>query len=232
MSAKAEVVATKTANAVVSYREQLRQELATLNKRVAPPSGNKISLKGKTFTLPDGTSSPGPLAAIVLDWRTARVYYSKPFNAKEITAPDCWAQGSDVDGLAPPDSVKAKQNDVCAGCPKNEWGSAPTGKGKACKDTRKLAVVPAGATDETEPMTLLVSPTGVKHFDNYVNQLGSGDDGRMPIEVITHFAFDPDADYPTVRFGRPLPLDDEHLMIAMKLRGKAQPMLDRTPESD
>lgn len=223
--------AKATTTAITSYREQLRKELETLNQRVAPPSGNKISLKGKMFTLPDGTSSAGPLAAVILDWRTERAYFSKPFNPKAIESPDCWAMSSDVAGMAPPDSVKAKQSDTCADCPKNQWGSSPTGGGKACKDQRKVALVPANAEADAEPMTLMVSPTGTKHFDNYVNGLGNGVDPRMPIEVITHIAFDPASDYPTVRFGKPIDLADETLGTMMGLRAKCQPMLDRTPDA-
>jgi hypothetical protein len=219
---------TATAKALTDYRAQLKQELAQLNKRVAAPSGNKISLKGKVFTLPDGTVSNGPLAAIVLDFRIVRAYYSKPFNAKDITGPDCWAVVTDLEGMEPHEKAKAKQSVDCASCEKNAWGSSPTGKGKSCKDQRRLAIVPANATEDTEPMTLMLSPTAVKHWDNYVNGLIAA--GLNPIEVITHFAFDPQSDYPTLRMGKPVDIADEMLPVVFKLREKCQPMLDRSAD--
>ena len=36
------------------------------------------------------------------------------------------------------------QHDSCKGCPKNEWGSADQGRGKACQNRRRLALIPAG----------------------------------------------------------------------------------------
>ena len=49
--------------ALTNFDEQLRKELAGLSKQIDPPSSNKISTKGKVFTLPDGNSSPDALRA-------------------------------------------------------------------------------------------------------------------------------------------------------------------------
>lgn len=61
--------------ALVNYEEQLRQELGQLSKQIEPPSSNKISTKGKLFTLPGGRSSPGPMNVIVLDWVAVNMVY-------------------------------------------------------------------------------------------------------------------------------------------------------------
>jgi hypothetical protein len=37
-----------------------------------------------------------------------------------------------------------RQNDICKTCWANEWGSAERGKGKACSNRRRLALIPAG----------------------------------------------------------------------------------------
>lgn len=218
--------------AIAAYREQLRQELAGLSKRVAPPSGNRISLKGKVFTLPDGSSDKGPFAAVILDWRCVNRYYEGIYNSQSPKPPICWATSKRVDDLAPGDDVKAPKADSCDTCPMNEWGSSPTGKGKACKNTRRLAVVPADATGDTEIMVLDVSPTGLKNFDNYVNSLGAGEHGQLPIEVVTHVGFNPAMDYPTLVFGRPEPITDEQLAVMMHLREKAQVALDAAISSE
>lgn len=73
--------------AIAAYREQLRKELAGLSKRVAPPSGNRISLKGKVFTLPDGSSNKGPFAAVILDWRCVNRYYEGVYNPQSPKPP-------------------------------------------------------------------------------------------------------------------------------------------------
>jgi len=43
-----------------------------------------------------------------------------------------------------------------------------------------------------------VSPTGLKHFDKYVNTLA--DAGVHPVEVITEISFDASEAYPSLRF--------------------------------
>ncbi len=216
--------------AIANYREQLKKELAGLRDRVPAPSGNKISLKGKVFTLPDGSTNPGPMAAIILDWRILHEYYTGVYDANKPSSPACWALNAEVTGLTPSKRVESPKAPSCAECPMNVFGSAATGRGKACKNQRRLAIVPVDATADTEPMILTVSPTGLKNFDNYVNGLGSGDDGKLPIQMVTQIAFNPKEAYPTLVFGAPEPLDDERLGVMMTLRDKAQSALDREPE--
>lgn len=224
--------AAATSTAIASFRDKLRAELATLTDRTAPPSGNRIGLKGKIFSLPDGTTSPGPLACVILDWRIDHEYYDKPYNSQNPVPPVCWALSPQNAGLTPSERAPKPQAETCAGCEKNKFGSAATGKGKACKNMRRIAVVPADATAETEPMLLFASPTATGIFDSYVTGLAAGDEGQSSLEVITHVAFKADTDYPTLVFGKPVPLSDEKLGIMMTLRAKAQAMLDAEPKSD
>jgi hypothetical protein len=218
--------------AIAKMREQLRQELAGLNKRISPPSGNNISTKGKVFSMPDGSTNPGPMAAVILDWRAVNQYYNGVYDPAKPVSPVCWAIHSEPDQQAPSAACPDQKAETCTECAMNKFGSAPTGKGKACKNTRRLAIVPADATVDTIPMILTVSPTGIKNFESYVNQLGAGENGQMPIEVATHIGFKPDAAYPTLVFGKPVSLTDEQLAVMLKLREVAQASLDREPEAN
>jgi hypothetical protein len=138
--------------------------------------------------------------------------------------PICWAVSRAYDGLAPsPDAVEP-QAESCASCPKNVFGSAPNRKAKACRNARRLAIVPPDATLETEPMILTTSPTAISAFESYV--LGLATENKMSVEVVTLIAFDPASDFPSLRFGKPKPLTDKQLAVMMKLRAKAQPVLD------
>lgn len=215
---------------IVDYRAQLKKELAGLRDRVPAPSGNRISLKGKTFNLPDGSSDPGPIGAVILDWRMTHEYYTGVYDPNKPASPVCWANSTTLDGMVPSKRVAKPQAATCAECPMNQFGSAPTGRGKACKNQRKLAIVPADAGPDTEPMILLASPTSLKNFDNYVNGLGAGDDGRMPIEVKTMIGMNPKEAYPQLVFGAPEILADDKLVTMFALREKAQAALDREPE--
>jgi hypothetical protein len=190
---------TKTGKEVASIQEELRKELDTLKDRVDPPSGFMISTKGKVFTLPDGSADNGPLSCVILDWVSANTYFEGIYNPKDIQPPACFAIGRIVTELEPSDKVPKKQNDTCAGCEQNEWASDPQGgKGKACKNTRRLLVAPVDADENSQPWVLSVSPTGLKHFDKYVNTLG--DTGVHPIEVITEISFEASEAYPSLRF--------------------------------
>jgi len=217
-------IATTQRQVVAEYREALRQELATLRTRIAPPAGNRISLRGRVFTMPDGSTNAGPIAAVILDFRNHNQYWAGPYDPNQMEDPICWAVSRTYDALAPsPESVEP-QAESCASCPKNVFGSAPNGKAKHCKNSRRLAIVPPDATLETDPMILTTSPTAISPFESYI--LGLATDGKLPVEVITHIAFDPASDFPSLRFGKPKPLSDKQLAVMIALRSKAQAVLD------
>ena len=216
-----------TKKEIMSVQEQLRKELETLKDRVDPPSGFMINTKGKVFTLPDGSASDGPLVCVVLDWVTANTYYEGLYNPKNIQPPTCFAIAREP-GKAKPSKHSPKiQGEECKTCEQNEWGSDPQGgKGKACKNTRRLLVVPANADDKTPPWVLSVSPTGLKYFDKYVNTLA--DMGTHPIEVVTEISFEASEAYPSLRFS----VIDKHdnLPIMWQLKERGQEILMQEPK--
>jgi hypothetical protein len=221
---------TQESTDVLDLQAELRAQLAAAKEAVAPPSGFSISVKGKQFTLPDGSVNPGPMNAVILDWVTLNMYYSGAYNANQPEGPKCFALGRKLAELSPPEDVPTRQNDTCSGCAMNEWESAPGGgKGKACKNTRRLLVV--GSTDigeGTQPYILPVSPTGLSHFDKYVTSLV--DRGLNPIEVVTEISFDANAAYPSLRFK---PLDKHDVVeVAFNLKASGQSILTALPQVD
>lgn len=217
-----------SSTALVNIEEQLRQELGALSRQVEAPSSNKISTKGKVFSLPGGKSGAGPINVVVLDWVAVNMVYKGAYNAKNPSPPVCWAINKNLDELAPSANVKEPQGVDCASCPKNQFGSATTGKGKACKNQRRLLVVPADFNESTEAMTLYVSPTGLKAWNSYVNKLAK-DMGKLPIQVSTLVSFDPNQEYPSLVFD----FDQIHanVEVAMKLRARYQDVLVKEPDA-
>ena len=213
---------------VLDIQAQLRAELEAAKDTVAPPSGFVISTKGKQFTLPDGSVSTGPMTATVLDWITLNMYYSGVYNPNKLEGPKCWALGKELAKLAPSNEAVQKQNDTCNGCDMNEWGSAQGGgKGKACKNTRRLLVV-GELKEDSQPYTLTVSPTGLKHFDKYITSLT--DRGIHPIEVVTEISFDANEAYPSLRFKA---LEKhEQTELAWSLKEAGQSILLTEPQAD
>ena len=217
--------ATTQRQAIAEYREVLRQELAALHTRIAPPAGNRISLRGRVFNMPDGSTNPGPIAAVILDFRSHNQYWAAPYAPNHLEDPICWAVSRTYEDLSPSPDAPERQAERCNNCPRNIFGSAQNRKSKACRNSRRLAIVPPDATPETEPMILSASPTAISAFESYVLGLAASE-GKMPVEVVTHIAFKPDAEYPSLVFGKPKPLTDKQLAVMMALRAKSQPMLD------
>ena len=215
--------------AIQSIQDELRKELDTLKERVDPPSGFTISTKGKVFTLPDGSADNGPMTCVVLDWVTANVYFEGIYNPQDIKPPSCFAIGRVVKDLAPSDNSPDKQNDVCKGCSQNEWGSAGGGsKGKACKNTRRLLIARVNAKEDEQPWVINVSPTGLKHFDKYVNTLA--DNGRHPIQVITDMSFEASEAFPSLRFAVQGELTEKQLATMWALKEMGQEILMQEPQ--
>ena len=220
---------SSTKKEVVNVQEALNKELAGLKERVDPPSGYMISTKGKVFNLPNGSSSDGPLTCVVLDWVTANTYFEGIYNPKDIKPPVCFAIHAEPAKAAPSDKASKKQAKLCSECPKNEWGSDPQGgKGKACKNTRRLLIVPVDATEKTPPWVISVSPTGLKHFDKYVNTLS--DMGTHPIEVATDISFEACEAFPSLRFEVTNKHDARNVM--WHLKGVGQEILTQEPKLD
>ena len=86
----------------------------------------------------------------------------------------------------------------------NQFGS--DGNGKACKNKRRLAVLPTYFDESTPIYTLEVSPTGLKAFDKYVSSLASIQ-RKVPAQLITEVGFDEARDYSTLTFKAAQPLE-------------------------
>lgn len=164
----------------------------------------RISIKGARFRIKDGDAET-VLQETYLDVvivganpRLSKTWYAKAWTPDaEPAAPDCYS----LDGVRPnADSVNI-QNDLCATCPHNAWGSKITPQGqkvKACSDQKRLAVV--AANDPTGPIYLLsVTPAALKGLNQYHSELKMR---GIPVEGIkTRISFDTNASFPKLTFG-------------------------------
>jgi hypothetical protein len=164
----------------------------------------RISLKGARFRIKEGESET-VLDSTTLDIvivganpRLSKTWYAKAWTPDaEPSAPDC----SSLDGIRPSTDSTDPQNDLCATCPHNAWGSKVTPMGqkvKACSDLKRLAVV--AADDPTGPIYLLqVTPAALKGLNQYQRELAMR--GIAPEIVKTRISFDTDASFPKLNFG-------------------------------
>lgn len=209
---------------IVDIQAAMKAELAGLADRTAPASGDKIQVKGKVFTLPDG-SKVDTLDVVIVDFMSVNNFYEGVYDPKNITPPTCFAIGQVPTSLVPSVNAPVRQSDACSACPMNAFGSA--GDGKACKNQRRLAVLPPEADEDTPLWVLDVSPTGLKSFDGYVRSAASKF-GVLPIGLITTISFDDTVDYPSLRFGDPRP--NENMSQHWPRRGEALERLVQEPD--
>jgi len=230
MSKKSET-AEETKNLPVNIEDAIKRQLQEQKGQLGALPSNKIGLKNKEFTLPDGQKSNGPLECIVLDFAWFMVHYPGIYNSNNPQQPNCFATGREnPEGgdLRAHETVKKPQGKNCKDCDKNQWGSAPTGKGKACKNQRRLIVVPPNFDETTDPMTVYVSPGGLKNWDKYVSRLNN-EQGILPVQAITAISFDEDQSYPLLKFA----FIDRHQRVqdAWSLRERSQDLLFRELET-
>lgn len=223
-------VAVKKASsgAVVNIMDALRAQAEANASRVEPGGGKSIRVgQDKSFTLPDGTKTREALQLVVVDFVSRNEYYEDVYNKDEITPPACFAIHPEPKQLAPSANSPDKQCDDCASCPMNQFGSAPTGAGKACKNTRLLAVLPPDADDETEIWTLKVSPTAIKAFDGFVASVNRAFQ-LPPVGVVVTVSFSDAKDYPSLEFTDPQP--NNNVAVHFGRHEEAREMLLREPD--
>jgi len=130
-------------------------------------------------------------------------YYPRPYDADKIETPDCYALGKGtperpIPIMVPHENSPVKQAASCDMCPWSKFGTATTGtkKGKACRNMRRLSVIPAGVLTSGE--ATLKAPAGfirlavysVKEWQQYVGELAKVH--RSPLTVITKMKLVPD----------------------------------------
>ncbi|MDM0116874.1 hypothetical protein QTI66_32630 [Variovorax sp. J22R133] len=225
-TASTAVAVKKASTSVVNIQDMLKAQAALMAGRTQPATGNMIRMKGKEFLLPDGTKTAGPLDLVIVDFASRNEFYENNFDKDNIVPPVCFAIGDNPKTLVPSENSPANQSpDGCSACPMNVFGSA--GNGKACKNVRMLAVLPPDADDDTPMWTLKVSPTGLKSFDGYVNNVARTI-GTSPVGVVTTVSLDPNADYPTLRFGDPQP--NENVAVHFARQEEAREMVNAEPD--
>lgn len=221
----------ETENLPVNVEDMIKKQLQQQKGQLGALPSNKIALKNKEFTLPDGQKSSGPLECIILDFVWFMVHYPGAYNSNNPQQPNCFATGRENPeggGLKPHETVSKPQGENCADCPRNQWGSALTGKGKACKNQRRLIIVTPDFDEASDPMTIYVSPGGLKNFDKYVSRLNN-EQGVLPVQVITGITFDKDQSYPLLKFK----FVERHSRVsdAWALRERSQDLLFRELET-
>lgn len=183
----------------------------------------KVKFRGEEHMLKGENGAPMQhLDVVVVNGSPSmsKVFYLSGYveGQSEGRAPDCFS----IDGKTPDPAAPHKQHPTCATCPKNMFGSAATAanperKGKACQDSRRLAVAPLNDMDgEIGPLLLRVPPASLKNLANYGKYLKAK--GADMEHVATRVSFDWNVAYPLLQFQALGWLDDERAARSIELR--------------
>jgi hypothetical protein len=155
-----------------------------------------MSIKGKKFSIGDeklGTTLDVVILADMFD----HAYYDKDYDPDVISPPACFAIGPRETELYPdPDLVPVIQSVSCNTCPQNEFGSAKNGKGKACRNGRRLLVASVldGNVNLSDLAIINIPPTSLKAYAKNITAVH-----KLPTwAIITKLTFDDDSTWPSI----------------------------------
>jgi len=140
------------------YTEDLRDGMEDVVPRLPQ---FKIMRESAQFEDPEGEMVK-ELVGVIIDSHLSFAYWDD----KDNNMPVCYS----YDGKEPDESVQKPIHSKCISCPMNQWGSAEEGKGKgkACKNMRRMALIVEG---ESFPSRLTLPPTSLVSYDEYASRL-------------------------------------------------------------
>ena len=138
-------VAVRPNTGVVALSERMQGAAVRQREELAKLAGSAkmISFRGGRMTL-DGQDLGKEIPIIILATQFERQWYPAAYDPDVKAVPSCYSRQSGIDA-APDERAPYRQSDLCKECQWNEFGSANdgTGKGKACREGYKMAVVHA-----------------------------------------------------------------------------------------
>lgn len=188
----------KAANtAVASYEERLAQHAAETEDQGRKTSAGKfISMRAGVMMYDSNPVAGNALDTVVVDYVNENAYYEGKFDPDNPVPPVCYAFGRTEDEMKPHAEAKEPQADSCEECEHNKFGSAEEGRGKACKNIVRMALLPASpltaeAVRKADFAFLKTPVTSVKAWEGYKKSLKALQK-TIPIAVVTTISVSPD----------------------------------------
>ena len=125
--------------------------------RVKIPSGGGLAFEVPGDD-PENPDTEKEIVGVIVDHHPVNAYWADKY-AGANNPPDC----SSMDGKVGMDQDGNRK--TCNFCPMNAWGTADDGRGKACKNMRRLYILRDG---ESLPLLLTLPPTSLKNVSDYL----------------------------------------------------------------
>ena len=204
--------------------------------------GQFFSTKGGQLSWQDAPLPGNEMAVIILDHIFETVYYEGRYDPDTPQSPTAFAFGRDEKELRWHENSDPEfAGELCSESEVCEWGSADTGRGKAARETRRLAMIPAGQFDRNGDFEMFeeedhyanttvgfmkLPVTSVKGFANFVKQV-AGALKRPPFGIIARVAVVPDAKTQfKVVFETIEKVPDELMGVIMERREEVMEIID------
>lgn len=182
-------------NELTTWQRQLREdskETVAGERSGYPWIQVKLS---KEFYLA-GAKIASPLNVIALSSAFDYGWYANPFDGMDSHAsPDCFAIGRELP-LRPHASAPNPQSDLCTSCPHDKFETAENGRGKACRQRVRLALMTADDADQIA--FLRMPPTSIGNWAAFVRQMKA--QGLPPYAAVCAIGFNATASYPKLTF--------------------------------
>ena len=182
-------------NEVVDRDEALKRQIEAQQRMLGKiaTAAKFISFKGGNIII-DGKAVPGAKTEVIpLAFMGERAYFPGEFDPDQRQSPLCYAYstGEEDEVMKPHKAAKEPQNETCEGCQHNEWGSAAKGKGKACRESVRVALLP-NVKDLSKAVTwhCRIPITSVPAFKEYAGELLGL--GKAMHEAVAELSVTPD----------------------------------------
>ena len=147
-----------TGTSLINYEELAKTDMAVLAERERQSTaGQFLSTRGGIFRVGENEVPGNQLAVVIVDSIRENTYYPDRYNPDLNLPPICYAVERGNGPMFPhlesmskdmsyfmPQHFKDGAPAGCDGCPMAEWGTSNTGRGKACSNRRRLALLPGG----------------------------------------------------------------------------------------
>lgn len=194
------MAAKKSKQEIAIFDEELAAA-AEQFRQMEKSSGERqfFGAQGGILTFDGDEIDNNMMAVVILDSVFENTYYPGEYDPEVKSSPVCFAFARDEGELQPDAMASEAQCETCAACPQNKFGSADVGKGKACKNTRRLVMIPAGSFDKNQQFEayedvehfktagqayMRLPVTSVANYATYVKQLATAA-RRPPFGVFT-----------------------------------------------
>jgi len=215
-------------NLPVKYDEELARRAAFYKEaEAATGAGKFLSVRAGQMSFQGSPVNGNKLDIVILDAVFENAYYEGEFDADNPASPVCYAFSHDGKDMKPHEASPKKQHAQCGQpgqpgcCPRNEFGTAERGRGKACKNIRRLAIIPVSkpftpeSVGKSEVAFFKVPVTSVTAYAVHVKQVADLLK-KPPLGVVTTLGCQPDPKKQVaVTFGVAAEIKDQKLGSAL-----------------